>query len=499
MASTKTSLESPATLFFRSWPFHQLPIRLQEETATKLEHCTFQPGESICAPNELPSAIHYIVQGNARILGPASHRNPTLAVVGQGTILGWDSLLRRRATGEIRAAIAPEMDDGLVKTLALPADTFETLALDHLLPILMQSTSPQEIFDTLQQALTHLPPQVPQVDLKDLVHSIWQQQLATIQHWDGSQSGLSSLALSADCLWLLSSGEFLNLPIGSALRRVQQLRQSRPSRFPVRLLGIHRQFLAGALLGRATSVPPPSTAPIFLPKATPAEIKTDQSAEPAAAVPPISPRPSASSETLPTSHYPVWKSRAPELVEDIVACYGMVCDRLQIPFRADSLSRLLKKQTLSKFEPVDLYQRVAQAIGLNASVVRFTPTTGGLNRLTTPSLIPCHDVFAVLYEVTPTQAIVASPRTGLLQLKPEDLAERLTLEDPTQENREAARCYAIALERLPSTPTKRFGFHWFLPVMLKQRSILIQVLLASIVIQLLGWPTPCWCSKSLTR
>ncbi|MBE9012882.1 peptidase domain-containing ABC transporter, partial [Pseudanabaenaceae cyanobacterium LEGE 13415] len=187
-------------------------------------------------------------------------------------------------------------------------------------------------------------------------------------------------------------------------------------------------------------------------------------------------------------NYPVWKSRSSDSIEDIVACFGMVCDHLSIPFRPDSLRRWLKQQAIDKFEPMDLYLRIAQAVGLNAQIVRFTPTGGGINRLTTPALIQFGEVFAVLYDVTPTTTVLASPRTGLLKLTPDRLAARLTIEPASK--RETAICRAIVLDRLTTTPTKRFGFHRFIPMVVKQRSILVQVLLASVVIQLLSLGNP---------
>lgn len=86
--------------------------------------------------------------------------------------------------------------------------------------------------------------------------------------------------------------------------------------------------------------------------------------------------------------------------------------------------------------------------------------------------------------------MIGSPRTGLLELAPTELASRLTLDASSTGNRDTATCRAIVLERFATTPTKRFGFDWFLPLVVKQRGTLVQVLLASVVIQLLGLANP---------
>jgi ATP-binding cassette, subfamily B, bacterial HlyB/CyaB len=173
-----------------------------------------------------------------------------------------------------------------------------------------------------------------------------------------------------------------------------------------------------------------------------------------------------------------------------VACFGMVCDRLKVPYRPDSLRRWLTHKSIDNFEPSDLCNRIAQAIGLNAQVVHFTPTAGGINRLNTPALIQCRDVLTVLHDVTPRYAILGSPRTGLLRLTPAELASRLTPTTSSNSDSAEATCWAIVLERMPQTPIKHFGFKWFIPALAKYRGILAQVLIASMFVQLLGLANP---------
>ncbi|MGG6264913.1 peptidase domain-containing ABC transporter [Leptolyngbya sp. AN03gr2] len=445
MTQSDERLQASVAEFFETWLFRDLPLKIKRTIAAKLQLCSFQAGEVIYSAPELPSAVHFIVQGAVRILG--SVESSTLTIVRKGEIVGWDSLLRRVGSGEVRAAI--EGVDRTVFTLALPADEFEALALKYLMPALMQKVSVLELFDTLDYALSQR--STPVADLPKIVRYIEQEQFAIVKHYTFE----ATEALPDDRIWLVSSGEFLNVPIGTRITNTRELQQSRSSRYPVRLLGIDRHCLA-----RRSELKPAST-----------ELSTV--------------------EKLPVvtdTNYPVWKSRSPESIEDIVACFGMICDHLSIPFRPDSLRQWLKQQAIDKYDPMDLYLRIAQAVGLNAQIVRFTPTGGGINRLTTPALVQFGDIFAVLYDVTPTTTVLASPRTGLLKLTPDRLAARLTIEPGSK--RETAICQAIVLDRLTTTPTKRFGFHRFLPMVVKQRSILVQVLLASVVIQLLSLGNP---------
>lgn len=466
--------------FFASWPFNHLPTSLRAPIASKLRLRSFQPGELIYPTKELPSEVHCVVQGRVRILGPTSYQSPTLAVVGKGTVIGWDSLLRRVAPGSIRAAMPVQDADQETLTLALSADEFEELALEHLMPVLSQRASLVELFDTLSRILTKMPDRGSEINLKEVVHYIDQEELSVVEHWyPDSQPDALSLKLSSDRVWVVSGGESLNQPIGTPIRANNPLKQLRPSRFPVRLLGIDRNCMASTLVSRNR----PNTA-----EAAPNQPLLLGAASPIDELPEA--EDTVSEVATSSSSYPIWQSAAIDPVEDVVACFGMICERLQVPYRPDSLRRSLKQQPINKFTPVDLYVRVAQAIGLNAHVVRFSPTSGGINRLTAPALIQCSDVMTVLHDVTPKMVVLGSPRTGLLRLEPAELTARLMLDDFATDSRETEYCQAIVLERFPTTPTKRFGFHWFLPMVLKQRGILVQVLLSSIVIQLLGLGNP---------
>ncbi len=477
--------------FFTVWPFNHLPSNLRAKVAVKLQLCSFQPGDFIYSPRELPSAVHYIAQERVRILGSTSYQSPTLEIVGQGAVIGWDSLIRRVAAGSVRAALPAELkvqseveSRQEILTLALPADEFESLALNHLMSILMQRTSLLELFDTLSRYLSYLPDRATGINLKEIVRYIEQEQLATIQHWNPSaKSDESSCKLTPDLIWLVAGDESLNLPIGMPVGMSHLLNQRHSSQFPIRLLGIDRICLSSILGGII-----PDTAGVSIPS-------SDRRLQPESfSFPPVSSaslHPTPLSPTSTTSHktYTTWKSSSPTPLEDVVACFGMICDRLQVPYRPDSMRRSLAQQSIDKFDPFDLYLRIAQAVGLNAYIIRFTPTAGGINRLPTPALVRCGEIFTVLHEVTSTTVVLGSPRTGLLRLPPAKLASRLTV-NGTPTERGTDHCQAIVLERFPTTPTKRFGFQWFLPMVAKQRGILIQVLIASIVIQLLGLANP---------
>jgi ATP-binding cassette subfamily B protein len=410
-------------------------------------------------------------------------------------VIGWDSLIRRAAVGSVRAAITSLDVDREVLTLALSADEFESLALQSLLPVLMQRVSRIELFDTLSRFMSAMPAYIPDVNLKDIVHAIASEELAIVQHWypTSTPANTSSLELAADRIWLVSGGEFIKHLIGTPIGTINQLHQTRPSRFPIRLLGIDRTFMATVILSGAMpsitkTIEEPSVELRLLP-GTP--VLADQDASSLIAMTPESAySPDLDSPEPRNNSHPIWRSPFPDPIEDVVACFGMVCDRLQVPYRPESLRRWLLQQSLDTFEPFELYTRIAQAIGLNAQIVRFTPTPGGINRLTTPALIQCREILTVLHDATPKTTVLGSPRTGLLRLTSKELVSYLTSESGVSRDHATSTCRAIVLERFQKTPMKRFGFHWFLPILTTQRGILFQILLTSMVIQILGIANP---------
>jgi ATP-binding cassette, subfamily B, bacterial HlyB/CyaB len=457
MTKSDLQVRSFLPVFYESWLGRSLPDQLRESIASQLHLRVFYPGDVIYPEKELPSEVHCIVQGQVRILGGEAIQNPTLAVLGQGSIIGWDSLLRRLVTGSIRAAVPFSAAEQTVMTLSLAADEFEVLATQHLMGAIAKQISIIELFDTLSAYLAAMPSYFSGVNLKDVVQYIQQEELATIQCWYPAQTKPVNLMfqLADDRVWLVSGNA--SLPIGTPINLPQQLRQIKPSVFPVRLLGIDRNFLASAILNGAL----PQTA----------ESAVDLRLLPGAESPQVTEKP---------AHFPIRRSPSPNLTEDVIACFDMVCRWLKLPYRADAMRRQLGQRSLAEFDPLDLCIRIAQAIGLEAKTVRFTASPGGLNRLSAPAIVPCRGLLTVLYEVTPKGAVLGSPRTGLLRLSLKELVSQLDSET----------CRAVVLERQPQAPMKHFGFSWFLPLLAAQKGILLQVLIASAFVQVLGLANP---------
>ncbi len=448
------------TKFFTNWLFSEIPQASRDAILAKLKVCQFSPGQPIWTENEFPAAVHFIVHGQVRILGAASCESPTLALLNPGDCLGWAPLIRRVTGGSAQAAITLNAIALEVVTIALPADEFEEIALQYLLPTLANRTDITELFDVLVKYRSSFATQFSVEEVKRLVTQMLQSHVKIV-NWTSS-TDLTQLA--PERLWLVSGGAPLSQAIGTSITAETKLEQQRDSLFPVRLIGIDRTLLF--------DFPTEENQPASDPISTASE----------GLVQGFPNSPCRASQRYRSQPYPISRSRSADRLEDTVACFTMLFNHLEVPFQADSLRQWLYR--LGGDQTLELCGRIAEVFNVTVKTVRFTPTSLGINRMATPALIQWADSFAVLYEVTPTTVRVGSPREGLLTLSPQQISGYIAVDAETQTGR------GLVFERTPMTASKKFGLSWFLPSVNRYRWTLFQVLIASIFVQLLGLANP---------
>ncbi|MCP9808186.1 peptidase domain-containing ABC transporter [Cyanobium sp. HWJ4-Hawea] len=165
-------------------------------------------------------------------------------------------------------------------------------------------------------------------------------------------------------------------------------------------------------------------------------------------------------------------------IAETLACFQMLATELDLPFRKDSVEKVLR-DVLRRGQTPDLQLcgNLAAMLGLHVSGASVDASMG--TRLQTPALLPWKGGFALLRKSNAAGIELASPRDGLLQIAPAQIAEHFP--DGIE---------FLMLERTIQTPEKRFGPSWFLPAIKRYRGVLVQVLLASFVVQLFGLAAP---------
>jgi ATP-binding cassette subfamily B protein len=156
----------------------------------------------------------------------------------------------------------------------------------------------------------------------------------------------------------------------------------------------------------------------------------------------------------------------------------MLSQHLGMPFRRDTVRRVIVSQQ-SRNGNLSLQHcgGVAEMIGLSAQLVNVPAVA--VTRLPTPALLNWQGSFAILYESSQKELVVAVPESGLKRLKPGDFLENW-----------AEDGQVLLLKPTKDTPQERFGLNWFIPSIIRYRKVLTEVLIASFFVQLFGLANP---------
>ena len=154
-------------------------------------------------------------------------------------------------------------------------------------------------------------------------------------------------------------------------------------------------------------------------------------------------------------------------------------DRLQVPFPSEVVDRVLNQQLKRRSElSLELLAALSELLGLQSMIgnVRRDQMTS----VDFPAIALSPDGPVLLHAAESGELIVASPRCGLKRKLPEYFFDS---DDQMLKK-------VLLVSRNETTKTNRFDWRWFLPLIIKYRTSLVIVLLATLAIQLatLGIP-----------
>jgi ATP-binding cassette subfamily B protein len=165
-------------------------------------------------------------------------------------------------------------------------------------------------------------------------------------------------------------------------------------------------------------------------------------------------------------------------LNETLACFQMIGQMMKLPFRRDAIEKSVRDAIRRGQKPdLQFCGQLAASLGLHVVGARVPAVMG--TRLQPPSMLPWKDGFALVVESNGTGLSMASPRYGLVKLAPSQLAEHFP--DGID---------LLLIDRTTTTPGDTFGVGWFWPAMKRYRGVLIQVLLASFVVQLFTLANP---------
>jgi subfamily B ATP-binding cassette protein HlyB/CyaB len=449
-------------------PFDRLPDVALAELAGGMRFLRYRMGQTILLRDKLPQNIVLLYEGQARLLGydPTTKMPLTLKLLEVGSLAGWVGILR---------GLPCETAIASTETICLTLDAKQFLLLlkeyRQFAEYFQQNVSLAEIFDLLTKQ-NFIQVQGTR-DLKRLATKASENvQLCNLPPGRISLTNpLLKPLRDPDWVWLVSGGGMVeNTSAGEPLQLEENQRVLNvKGKFPARLLGFLRTDLTSQ---RRTET-----------EAQEAVSSNGESpSETLSAVIPYAPEVREGDLALETQpnrkqiKYP--HVRGSGELDGTVACFQMLCQHYKVPFRREVIRRVLAQQ-VERQGSLSLYHlgAVAELLGLNAQMVNIPATT--ITRLEPPILVRWQESWAILYEISDRQLVIGSPELGILRRKPADFIEtwekfgQVLLVQPTKE-----------------TPKKRFGLSWFIPALLRYKGVLIEVFVASFLVQLFGLANP---------
>ncbi|MEB3325588.1 MAG: peptidase domain-containing ABC transporter [Cyanobacteriota bacterium] len=427
-------------------PFSALSRAGRSKLEASVQLLQFAEGQAMSSDGAIGSQILVVLEGEARLLGRRGGKPFTLQKLGAGEIVGLASLLRAAACEQVNAATevrAAAIPDALVLELLEKEEGFRAWCTTHLWVA------------ELHGLLVSLEDQNAKAEAFE--PNRWRQRLVQL----AEEARL--LAPGAKIWGALKAGEALylgsaNVPgvaIGSTFQPEEVLPRPLPP-LPLRLIALPQGATGGAI---EAEVVPADT------QLAPVEGSA-------------MPQPTSLDLGQPSSHRGFTLIRASGPVGETTACLQMLAKLLKLPFRRDAVEKILREKVAQGQRPnLQLCGQIAAMLGLLVSGAKVG--AGAATRLITPALVPWKDGFAILVSSGSQGWTLASPREGWVRLSPAQIKaaypEGLEL---------------LLLERSTATPEQRFGPGWFWPALKRYRGMLLQVLLASFVVQLFSLANP---------
>ncbi|MCP9891978.1 peptidase domain-containing ABC transporter [Cyanobium sp. Aljojuca 7D2] len=438
-------------------PFALLPTELCANWFAGGKLLRYQPGQYLLRPDELPERTLLVLQGQVRLLvnDPQDQRPITLEKRGPGQLLGWASLLRGEPCEWVSASEP-------VLVLALPADGLvaATRNSDDFRAYFARLSSLQEAHHVALQAgeLSARRPDGWQADLASRLQRTWACTL------EPGQAFTPPPQAPADLIWHLSTPDVPGCPVGRAVALGEQLPSRAGFLLPYRLIGLPE----AAQLPAAEQVLPADVVAVD----AVAENAVDQASATSLRQLGI-----LEADRLGDGdRYPVVRGRG-QLAEAMAVC-EMVALQQRVPFRRDAIAKVLEDQfRRDKTLSLELIAGLCELLGMNSQLAEVDAVH--LASVEAPALLLLEGIPVVLFQQAGQQVVIGHPHHGIQRLQRHALQTQL------------GESFRFALpRRLASTPTSRFGWGWFTPLLRKYRVALVLVFVASLLAQLFGLAIP---------
>ena len=175
-------------------------------------------------------------------------------------------------------------------------------------------------------------------------------------------------------------------------------------------------------------------------------------------------------------------SSAPGPINESLACFQMLCRDLNLPFKSDVLSKILSEEINKEknFISLNTCAGIGEFLGLRCQIGKIPKDV--ITRVETPAFIQlANKRILIVLESNKFGLVIGDPLTSI------DLIEYEKLDSFFSEQETID---IVLFQKTYKTPQKRFGLSWFKPAIKKHRKALIDVLIASIFVQVFQLMNP---------
>ena len=145
-------------------------------------------------------------------------------------------------------------------------------------------------------------------------------------------------------------------------------------------------------------------------------------------------------------------------INSILSVCQMIANFNNVPFRRDALSRVIEDQfRRNKGLSVELLGGLCEMLGFTSQLAEAS--SQHISSVEPPALLILEDKPVVFYGFRKSQAVIASPESGIKRVDVDSLVSSL-----------GDRFRFVLPRRVAATPTSRFGWSWFTPLKKYTRS-----------------------------
>ena len=421
-------------------------------------HCTV--GQELLRRDRMPEFCFCIVEGRGRLLheDPGLRRPVTLAYAHPGDLVGWAGLVRRSPCEWLTAATP-------LKLIGFAADDFRELESEDesFRDWLNQASSPAELIDAFQPALRNRPVAEP------AEREVLRQLIPGSRIVEASQ--LRKLP-DDGAIWLWNSQLYQGEPVAIGGPVDPHRLASIPIGDPLRLIRVE-SGLWSTLMNPDLEALMPSQVPDSLPSAG------DRYADllPAPQGEQVLPELTSDREQGQKARQVVPTVTGFGPLGQTMACLEMLARHHNVPFRRDVIERAAQDNLpKGRATSLELLGNLATALGFTCTLVDLPEAK--LARAPFPCIAWIEDQPAVVFSFTRGVVQAVLPEYGRVQFPL----------DHWLEGQAGARL--LLFQRGREAHNRKLGFSWFMPQIRKYRRSLVEVLLASLVLQLLNLAQP---------